>query len=139
MLAFMRERLFEPLGMRTPVPHFDHSGTFAGSSFLFAIPEDFARFGLLYLRDGVWEGQRILPEGWVDYARTPTHDDGQEAYGAHWWLRPGGSSLFYASGYDGQRIVLAPEKDLLVLRCGRTSKAECGPIWDQVFALVDAF
>jgi CubicO group peptidase (beta-lactamase class C family) len=57
--------------MRTPLPKFDHSGTFVGSSYLLASPQDFARFGYLYLRDGVWDGRRILPEGWVDYARTP--------------------------------------------------------------------
>lgn len=139
MLAFMRERLFEPVGIRSAVPSFDTSGTFIGSSWLYAIPEDFARFGLLYLRDGVWEGTRILPEGWVDYARSSTHDDGEEAYGAHWWLQPGESNVFYASGYDGQRIVITPEKDLMIVRMGRTHKAEAGPVWDHVFALAELF
>ena len=70
--TFMRERLFAPIGMRSPKPKFDDAGVFIGSSFCFCSARDFARFGLLYLRDGVWDGRRLLPEGWVDYARTPT-------------------------------------------------------------------
>jgi len=136
MSAFMEENLFGPLGMRTPTPRFDTSGTFVGSSFLFAIPQDFARFGYLYLRDGVWEGQRILPEGWVDYARTPTYQDEDQAYGAHWWLRPK-TSWFMASGYDGQRILIAPDKDVVVIRCGRTNAEAIDPIWNRINELVE--
>jgi CubicO group peptidase (beta-lactamase class C family) len=136
MSAFMEEYLFEPLGMRTPTPRFDRSGTFVGSSFLFAIPQDFARFGYLYLRDGIWDGQRILPKGWVDYARTPTYQDDNEAYGAHWWLRPN-SSWFMASGYDGQRILIAPDKDAMVIRCGRTNVDAIDPIWSRMNELIE--
>jgi CubicO group peptidase (beta-lactamase class C family) len=136
MSAFMENNLFGPLGMRTPTPRFDTSGTFIGSSFLFAIPQDFARFGYLYLRDGIWEDRRILPEGWVDYARTPTYQDAEEAYGAHWWLRPN-SSWFMASGYDGQRILIAPDKDVMVIRCGRTNAEAIEPIWARMNELVE--
>ena len=65
-------RLFEPLGIRSAKPRFDKAGVFIGSSYCFMTARDFARFGLLYLRDGMWDGRRVLPEGWVDYARTPT-------------------------------------------------------------------
>lgn len=119
MLAFMRDELFEPIGMRSPLPRFDHAGTFVGSSYCLATPQDFARFGYLYLRDGVWDGRRILPQGWVDHARGETYADSTQAYGAHWWLVPG-TSRFYAGGYDGQRILVVPEQDLIVVRCGRT-------------------
>lgn len=64
--AFMKSRLFDPLGMRSPKPRFDSGGTFIGSSFCDATPRDFARFGLLYMRDGIWDGHRLLPRGWVD-------------------------------------------------------------------------
>jgi CubicO group peptidase (beta-lactamase class C family) len=121
--AFMRERLFAPIGMTSPIPKFDAAGTFIGSSFCFATPRDFARFGLLYLRGGVWDGRRILPEGWADYARTPTWQqpgvtDG--AYGAHWWLGLGGPHSFSANGYDGQYICLCPDRDLIIVRHGVT-------------------
>lgn len=120
---FMRERLFEPLGMTSPLPKFDGAGTFIGSSFCYATARDFARFGLLYLRDGVWDGHRLLPRGWVDYARTltfqqPDADGGP--YGAHWWLDIAGPGSFSAHGYDGQFTVLVPDRDLILVRHGRT-------------------
>ncbi len=121
--AFMRERLFGPLGMRSAAPKFDDAGTFIGSSFCYATARDFARFGLLYLRDGVWEGRRLLPEGWVDYARTPTFQQpGCEdaPYGAHWWLGFGGPGSFSANGYDGQFTVCVPDLDLVLVRHGVT-------------------
>jgi len=124
MAAFMGERLFGPLGMTSAAPRFDEAGTFIGSSFCFCTPRDFARFGLLYLRGGVWEGERLLPPGWVDYARTPTFQQpGCEAdgpYGAHWWLELAGPGSFSANGYEGQHIVLCPDRDLILVRHGAT-------------------
>ncbi|MHB8529273.1 MAG: serine hydrolase domain-containing protein [Caulobacteraceae bacterium] len=122
--SFMRQRLFDPLGMKSSIPKFDAAGTFIGSSFCFATPRDFARFGLLYLRDGIWEDRRILPEGWVDHARTSTlQQPGGEVdgpYGAHWWLDLAGSGSFSANGYDGQYIVICPDRDLIIVRHGAT-------------------
>jgi CubicO group peptidase (beta-lactamase class C family) len=124
LAAWMRRRLFEPLGMTSPIPKFDKAGTFIGSSFCFCTARDFARFGLLYLRDGVWDGQRLLPPGWVDYARTATPQqppNDQEPYGAHWWLDTlGGPGSFAASGFEGQFIIVVPAADLVVIRNGRT-------------------
>lgn len=140
--AFMRERLFAPLGMKTPIPKFDPAGTFIGSSFCFASARDFARFGLLYLRDGVWDGRRILPEGWVDYARTPTYQqagvtDGR--YGAHWWLDLGGPGSFSANGHEGQFTVLVPDLDLILVRHGKSGpdKKEALKAW--IGGMVDLF
>lgn len=121
--AFMRARLFEPIGMTSPVPKFDAAGTFIGSSFCFCTARDFARFGLLYLRGGVWDGRRILPEGWVDYARTPTFQQAgceNDPYGAHWWLGIGGEGSFSANGYDGQYTVCVPDLDMVLVRHGAT-------------------
>ncbi len=136
MLAFMHRELFEPLGMNSATPRFDTSGTFIGSSFLLATPEDFARFGLLYLRGGEWEGRQILPAEWVDYARSETYRDEEVSYGAHWWLSLD-RNWFYASGYDGQRILLVPDKDLVIVRCGRTPVDEIQHVWDHVNAIAD--
>ncbi|MEP2830163.1 serine hydrolase [Parvibaculum sp.] len=120
--AFMRKRLFDPLGMTSAAPKFDAAGTFIGSSFCFCTPRDFARFGYLYLRDGVWDGERLLPEGWVDYARTPTwqQPDNEGPYGAHWWLDIAGPGSFSANGYEGQYTVVVPELDMVVVRHGKT-------------------
>jgi len=137
MTAFMRDELFEPIGMHTPLPKFDHAGSFVGSSYCLATPQDFARFGYLYLRDGVWDGQRILPPGWVDYARRESFTDGVQAYGAHWWLVPG-TSRFYAGGYHGQRIIIAPEQDLVVVRCGRTPAPEMPYVTEQLNKMMEA-
>ena len=120
---FMRARLFEPMGITSAIPKFDAVGTFIGSSFCFMTARDFARFGLLYMRDGMWEGRRLLPEGWVDYARRPTFQQpGVDAnrYGANWWLDFGGPGSFSANGYDGQFTVILPDRDTIIVRHGAT-------------------
>lgn len=140
--AFMRERLFRPLGMKRPIPKFDAAGTFIGSSFCFATARDFARFGLLYLRGGRWEGRRLLPESWVDHARTPTWQqpgvtDGR--YGAHWWLDMAGPGSFSANGYEGQYTVLVPDLDLVVVRHGKTPLDLKDNVPSWIAAVADAF
>ena len=135
MLRFMNDELFEPIGIRTATPKFDTSGTFIGSSYLLAIPQDFARFGLLFLRGGTWDGREILPREWVDYARTPTIHTEEDCYGAHWWMNPKNPDQFYCSGYDGQRVLCDPERDLIIVRLGRTPVDEIDYVWDRVFEL----
>jgi CubicO group peptidase (beta-lactamase class C family) len=138
MLDFMRRELFLRIGMRSAAPRFDAAGTFIGSSFVFATTRDFARFGLLYLRDGVWEGERLLPAGWVDHARrlTPASFD---QYGAHWWLARDGSGIFHASGYRGQYIAVDPRRDLVVVRLGNSDDAQRAALLRALAALVAAF
>jgi len=138
MLRFMNDRLFEPIGVRTATPKFDTSGTFIGSSYLLASPQDFARFGLLYLRAGTWDGREVISAEWVDYARSPSYRDGEQCYGAHWWMRPDRTDWFYASGYDGQRILCIPEKDVVIVRLGRTPVGEISYVWDRVNAIGEA-
>jgi CubicO group peptidase (beta-lactamase class C family) len=121
---FMRRELFDPIGMRSAKPRFDAAGTFVGSSYVFATALDFARFGLLYLRGGVWDGRRILPAGWVDYARTPTPTAPLGDFGAHFWISPDEPlGTFSANGFEGQRILIVPALDLVVVRLGRTPAA----------------
>ena len=71
-----QKELFGPLGMTSAVMERDPSGTFVGSSFVYASARDWKRLGLLYLQDGVWNGRRILPLGWVRYVTTPTSVSG---------------------------------------------------------------
>lgn len=140
--AFMEERLFGPIGMKSANPKFDAVGTFIGSSYCFCTARDFARFGLLYLRDGVWEGRRLLPPGWVDYARMPTFQPAGVAdgrYGAHWWLDVGGPGSFSANGYDGQFIVIVPDLDLVVVRHGATPLEKKDDLRAWMGQLVSAF
>ena len=122
--AFLKERLFDPLGMSSATPRFDEAGTWVGSSYLYATARDFARFGHLYLRDGVWDGERILPIGWVDEARTPRSpvpaEEGGGFYGWQWWISGDEFGTFSADGYEGQRILVVPALDLVVVRLGKT-------------------
>ena len=119
---FLRDRLFGPLGMASALPEFDDAGTWVASSYVRATARDFARFGLLYLRDGVWDEKRILPVGWVDYGRSIQSVDPDDGpYGAHWWGVAGDTlGTFRASGYEGQTLTLCPALDLIVVRLGKT-------------------
>ncbi len=122
MRSFLQDRLFGPIGMRTATPKFDAAGTWVGSSYVFATARDYARFGLLHLRDGTWDGRRLLPEGWVDSARTIRSHDPEDDwwYGHHWWVRGDDVGTFWANGYEGQMIACVPALDLVVVRLGKT-------------------
>jgi CubicO group peptidase (beta-lactamase class C family) len=109
------EQLFFKIGMYHAVLEPDAGGTFVGSSYCYATARDWARFGLLYLYDGIWRGQRILPEGWVRFTRTG------DGYGALWWLNNGRWPLapadcFSCEGYEGQHIWVIPSRRLVVVR-----------------------
>lgn len=138
MQAFLRREIFDRIGMQTATLRFDPAGTWIGSSFLFATARDFARFGYLYLRDGVWGDERLLPEGWVDYARTPTPASGGE-YGAHWWLAHDDSGRFNASGYRGQYIVVDPARDLVVVRLGESTPEQRANVLTFLCDVVESF
>jgi CubicO group peptidase (beta-lactamase class C family) len=127
MERFLLERLFGPTGMTTAIPKFDGVGTWVGSSFVYATARDFARFGELYRHDGVTEdGERILPEGWADHGRTfvahdPTDDlPGGFDYGRHWWMWPEFPGSIAAHGYEGQYIVVVPDRELTIVHLGKT-------------------
>lgn len=117
-------------------PEFDASGTFLGGSLVWASARDFAKFGYLYLRDGVWDSARLLPRGWVDFARTDTQAENANIYGAGWWITAYGAErshaqtaktppwdAFHAGGHEGQTIWVVPSKDLVIVRLGLMSNA----------------
>jgi CubicO group peptidase (beta-lactamase class C family) len=137
-LNYPRERLFGPLGMRSALIEPDASGTFVGSSLLYASARDYARLGLLYLEDGVWRENRLLPEGWLAYTLTSTKGAPDASYGAHMWLKlplseghgepPMPDDGFYFLGHDEQIIAVIPSRDLVIVRLGLTRK---GGDWDH--------
>jgi CubicO group peptidase (beta-lactamase class C family) len=110
--ALIHERLMVPLGIRSAIVREDGTGTFLGGLGFDSTARDFARFGLLHLRGGLWDGSRLLSEEWIDYVRTPTPDNA--AYGAHWWLL-GGPDTFSAQGLFGQQVVIDVGNDLVVV------------------------
>ncbi|MCX7110248.1 MAG: serine hydrolase [Proteobacteria bacterium] len=135
---FPHRALFGPLGMGSAMFECDASGTFVGSSFLYATARDWAKFGQLYCQEGVLEGKRILPSGWVGYSTTPSASDRQ--YGAHFWLdiqqkkncpdreAPLPADAFHAMGYEGQCVSIMPSQQLVVVRLGLTRKSS---VWQQ--------
>jgi CubicO group peptidase (beta-lactamase class C family) len=139
--AFLRSEVFDPIGMRSARPTFDAAGTFVASSYLHATARDFARFGLLYLRDGGWDGRRILPEGWVDHGRRPRSLDPEDQrwYGSHWWVIGDDLGSFRAAGYEGQSVLCVPALDLVVVRLGKTPKALDESLVSWRAAVCDAF
>ena len=146
---FLHDRLFGPIGMTSADPEFDEAGTWVASSYVRAIARDYARFGLLYLRDGMWDGVRVLPSGWVDYARTMVSIDDPadpSPHGAHWWGMAGDTldnldplGTFRASGYEGQSITICPALDLIVVRLGKTPLAREPELVPWRAAMVAAF
>jgi CubicO group peptidase (beta-lactamase class C family) len=132
--TFIRKKLFDKIGMYSAVMEPDSSGTFVGSSYTFATARDWARFGLLYLQDGVWQGERILPRGWVKYSTTPTPQAPRGEYGALFWLNAGSPSdpevrrwpsaprdAFAALGFQEQKVIIIPSKKLVLVRLGATT------------------
>ncbi|MEM8993776.1 MAG: serine hydrolase [Acidobacteriota bacterium] len=141
---FPRRELFGPAGMPSALLEPDPSGVFVASSFGWATARDWARFGQLYLDDGVVNGERLLPEGWVGYSVRPTPKAPRGIFGAHFWLNAevdGGprwpdlpSDLYLASGFQGQAVVIIPSRRAVVARLG-LSQAESS--WDLPAFLAD--
>ena len=138
-LQYPRRALFERIGMRHAVLEPDASGLFVTSSFMYASPRDWARFGQLLLQDGMWRGQRILPPGWVRYMDTLTPQSARHDFGAHLWLKvpPPFNSLhptalpadaFHVVGHEGQFVSVIPSRGLVVVRLGLTRGEH---VWDH--------
>ncbi|RXT48694.1 serine hydrolase domain-containing protein [Bradyrhizobium betae] len=145
-LAFARRELFAPLGMHHVTLQLDGAGTIEGSSEMLASARDWARFGQLYLNDGVAGGRRILPEGWVNYSATAT-PNAWVGIGAGFWTNQGNSfgakfraehgwprDAFFAKGTIGQYTIVIPSEQLVIVRLGRSPNFP--PEADGVFDLV---
>ena len=125
--AFPYTRLFRKIGITNAILETDPSGNPVGSSYLYATARDYARFALLYLQDGVFNGERILPEDWVHYSTTSAQDS-QGRYGAFFWLNQdrhypaAPEDMFSCQGHDGQQIFIIPSKELAVVVLGYSPK-----------------
>ena len=152
VLRFARRELFEPLGMHHVTLQFDAAGTMEGSSQMLASARDWARFGLLYLDDGVVGGKRILPEGWVDYSASAT-PGAFVGYGAGFWSNRDDSfgaklriehgwphDAFFAKGSIGQYVIVIPSERLVIARFGRSVNwpPDADGVWDLVRDVVAA-
>lgn len=122
-LDFWYSSLLDKIGMHSALVETDMAGNFVGSSYGWATPRDWARFGQLYLQKGLWNGERIFAADWTNYVATPTPTS-EGRYGAQFWLNAGGKfpdvprDMYYCSGYQGQMVAIFPSHDLVVVRMG---------------------
>jgi CubicO group peptidase (beta-lactamase class C family) len=134
---YLHDKLLYRIGMFSAVMEPDASGTFVGSSYTLATALDWARFGLLYLQDGLWHGEHILPAGWVSYSTTPTAGAPKGQYGAHFWLNAGSADdsnnrrwpnapkdAFAALGFQGQNLIIIPSRKTVLVRLGATTDSK---------------
>jgi CubicO group peptidase (beta-lactamase class C family) len=132
-LAWPRVALFDPLGMQSAVLEADEHGTFVGSSYLYATARDWARFGQFLLQEGVWNGEQILPAGFVAWMREKSPANDVYGKGQLWLEGPGDeddpgagvavglpADTFWMQGHDGQTIAIIPSERLVVVRLGLT-------------------
>lgn len=130
-LSYPQRHLFDPLGIRHFVIEPDPYGNFLMQGYDFATGRDWARLGLLYLQDGVWNGKRLLPEGFVDFVRTPAPAWSQPVYGGFFWLNRTGrwpvpEDAYFMAGAGGQYAIIIPTHDLVVVRLGHYKGAALG-------------
>jgi CubicO group peptidase (beta-lactamase class C family) len=146
-----RAALFDPIGMTSATLEPDAAGTFVCSSFMLATAHDWARFGQLFLQDGVWDGRRILPVDWVTFSTTPTTPSLLGNFGAHWWLKLGPEigggtdaaariprDAFFAIGHEAQTLTVIPSQRMVAVRLGLSVHIDA---WNQaefIAELLDA-
>lgn len=122
-LDFPYSSLIDKIGMHSMLIEADMSGNYVGSSYGWANTRDWAKFGLLYLHNGNWNGEQLFAPEWVDYISKPTALS-NGTYGAHFWLNAEGKypdvpkDLYSANGFQGQFVFVIPSKDLVIVRTG---------------------
>ncbi len=122
-LDFWYSGLIDRIGMNSMIVETDMAGNYVGSSYAWATTRDWAKFGLLYLHKGNWNGDQVFDQDWVNYTTTPTNTSNGR-YGAHFWLNAGGyypdvpEDMFSCNGFQGQKVYIIPSLDLVVVRMG---------------------
>jgi CubicO group peptidase (beta-lactamase class C family) len=145
-LEFPRKALFDRIGMRSTLVGTDRFGDFILSSQIFSNARDLARFGLLYLNGGTWDGKRLLSREWIEFVRTPAPASGaiEHSYGAQWWLVPDSrrdvpKDAFATSGNRGQYVIAVPSHDLVIVRRGLDWGKQGFDKWDLAREVLKAF
>ena len=145
-LQFPRRALLDRIGMRNTLVSTDRFGDFILSSQVYTNARDLARFGLLYLQGGTWEGERLLSEEWIKFVRTPapaTAETGRE-YGGQWWLVPDSRTdvprdAYSTAGNRGQYVVVVPSHNIVIVRRGLDYGAQGFSQWDLTREVLRAF
>ena len=145
-LEFPRRALLDRIGMRNTLVSVDRFGDFVLSSQVYSNARDLARFGLLYLNGGVWNGERLLSEKWIDFVRTPapaTARTGRQ-YGGQWWLVPDDrhdvpKDAYATAGNRGQYVVVVPSRRLVIVRRGLDFGKQGFDRWDLTREVLKAF
>jgi len=136
-LDFWYGSLFDKIGMDSALVEVDMAGNFVGSSYGWATPRDWAKFGLLYLNQGNWNGEQIFDGSWAKYVATPTNSSNGQ-YGGQFWLNAGGKfpdvprDMFYCSGYQGQMVAIFPSHDLVVVRMGLSEEFDFNRLLSEI-------
>ncbi|WP_062518547.1 serine hydrolase domain-containing protein [Demequina gelatinilytica] len=146
-----RSQVFAPLGLSSAVLEADAAGTPVCSSYMWATPRDWATLGQFALQDGEWNGEQLLPTGWMAESTTAVDtsvEAGSDGYASGWWsnTRPDGSVVeeelpadaYFAEGHDGQWVVVVPSEQLVVARLGFTPEADDNRVLSMAAALIDA-
>lgn len=142
-LTYPQRALFDRIGIRNIVLEPDAWGNFVMTGYDHGTTRDWARFGLLHLQDGVWQGERILPAGWVDFVRSPAPADPERHYGGQFWLNAGGRfpsvplDAYWAAGARGQTTMIIPSRDTVIVRHGHSLDSEShGRYLERIVAAV---
>ncbi|MFQ5570668.1 MAG: serine hydrolase domain-containing protein [Rhodothermales bacterium] len=145
-LEFPRTALFDKIGMRNTIPGVDRFGDFVMSSQVYTNARDLARFGLLYLNGGVWQGKRLLSEAWIDFVRTPAPSTRNRGnfYGGQWWLVPNDRTdvppdAYATAGNRGQYVIVVPSHQLVIVRRGLDFGRQGFNRWDLTREVLKAF
>ncbi|MBO6575044.1 MAG: serine hydrolase [Rhodothermales bacterium] len=145
-LEFPRRRLLDKIGMRNTLLSTDRFGDFIMSSQIYTNARDLARFGLLYANDGVWDGERLISEDWIEFVRTPAPASARRGndYGGQFWLVPDRrddvpKDAYSTAGNRGQFVIIVPSHDLVIVRRGLDYGRQGFNRWDLTREVLKAF
>jgi CubicO group peptidase (beta-lactamase class C family) len=145
-LEYPRSALLDKIGMRNTFLSVDRFGDFVLSSQVYTTARDLARFGMLYLQNGVWKGERLISEEWIEFVRTPAPAIAEigNAYGGQWWLVPDNRTdvpfdAYSTAGNRGQYVIVVPSHNLVIVRRGLDYGRQGFNRWDLTREVLKAF